>query len=65
MTALHRRLLALEAAGKVPLPPLPALVIRPGQDAQAERAAFIALHGRPPAICLEVKFVQPRPAEEE
>ena len=64
MTALHRRLLALETAGKVPLPPLPALVIQPGQDAQAERAAFMALHGRPPAICIEVKLVRPRPAEE-
>ena len=64
MPALHRRLLVLEAAGKVPLPPLPALVIHPGQDAQAERAAFIALHGRPPAICIQVKLVHPRPTEE-
>lgn len=64
MTALHRRLLALETAGKVPLPPLPALVIHPGQDAEAERAAFNALHGRPPAICIQVKLVHPRPREE-
>ena len=64
MTALHRRLLALETAGKVPLPPLPALVIHPGQDAETERAAFIVTHGRAPEICLEVKLVRPRPVEE-
>ena len=64
MATLNARLQALEAAHAPPLLPLPALVIHPGQDAQAERAAFMALHGRPPAICIEVKLVRPRPAEE-
>ncbi len=62
--ALHRRLLVLETADKAPLPPLPALVVYPGQDAQAERAAFIALHGRAPKISLVVKLVQPQHTED-
>lgn len=60
MARLEARVLALETASKAPLPPLPALVIHPGQDAQAERAAFIALHGRAPEISLVVKLVQPQ-----
>ena len=60
MATLNARLQALEAAHAPPLPPLPALVIHPGQDAQAERAAYIATHGRAPEFTIEVLFVQPQ-----
>lgn len=60
MATLNARLQALEAAHAPPLLPLPALVIHPGQDAQAERAAYIAAHCRAPEFTIEVLLVPPQ-----
>ena len=60
MATLNARLQALEAAHAPPLLPRPALVIHPGQDAQAERAAYIAAHGRAPEFTIEVLLVPSR-----
>ena len=60
MATLNARLQALEAAHAPPLLPLPALVIHPGQDAQAERAAYVAAHGRAPEFTVEVLFAPPQ-----
>ena len=53
MSRTHKtRLTALEQAHAANLPLLPALVVWPDKDPEAERAAFTAKHGRAPDVVL-------------
>ena len=59
---LLRRVAAIEQRHHAHLPPLPALVLR-GDDHDRQRAEFVATHGRPPELVIEVKLVRPQPEE--
>ena len=54
--ALIRRLAALEDAHAAKLPMLPALVVIGENNVEANRAEFIATHGRPPEFELVIKL---------
>lgn len=53
---LLRRLAAIEQRQRDSLPQLPALVVIGENNLEAERAAFIATHGRPPELELVIKI---------
>ena len=52
---LLRRLAAIEQRQRDSLPQLPALVVIGENNLEAERAEFIATHGRPPELELVIK----------
>ena len=53
---LLRRLAAIEQRQRDSLPQLPALVVIGENNIEAERAEFIATHGRPPELELVIKI---------
>jgi hypothetical protein len=53
---LLRRLAAIEQRQRDSLPQLPALVVIGENNLEAERAEFIATHGRPPELELVIKI---------
>lgn len=60
MPTVESRLRLLEAEAQEPAQPLPALVLMQGSNHAAERAAYIATHGRAPEFTIAVSFVQPQ-----
>ena len=57
MTTLSARLALLEDKHAAKMPMLPALVLMSNKDHDAERAQFIAKHGRPPEHVLVIRRV--------
>ena len=55
MATLSARLDLLEDEHAAKIPMLPALVLMSNQDPDAERAQFIAKHGRPPEHVLIIR----------
>ena len=53
---LLRRLAAIEQRQRDSLPQLPALVVIGENNIEANRAEFIATHGRPPELELVIKI---------
>ena len=60
MPTVESRLRLLEAEAQEPAQPLSALVLMQGSNPAAERAAYVAAHGRAPEFTIEVLFVQPQ-----
>ena len=60
MATLSARLALLEDRHAAKMPMLPALVVMPNQDHDAERAQFIARHSRAPVHVLVIRRVSAR-----
>lgn len=60
MATLSARLALLEDKQAAKMPMLPAMVVMPNQDHDAERAQFLARHGRPPVHVLNIRRVSAR-----
>ena len=60
MATLSARLTLLEDKQAEKMPMLPSMVVMPNQDHDAERAQFVAKHGRPPAQVLIIRRVSAR-----
>lgn len=60
MPTVESRLRLLEAEAQEPAQPLSALVLMQGSNPAAERAAYIATHGRAPEFTIAVSLVRPQ-----